>query len=133
MLPEGDTKTPRSITIVEEHSVQAKLRVSRVEAGVGSFSTRPLGSDAAGGIVACRDNSVIQDDRIPDVRVTFRVHWCTHPKFDGMGVLSVVQVEIWENGVCSVIIEAAVCIRLAAVMAVAPNDCGSWWLVVLVP
>jgi len=63
---------------------------------------------------------MIQDDRILDVRVMFRVCRCIHPEFDYMGGLVIVQVEVWKNGVCAVVIETAVSMEYT-VVEVTPN------------
>lgn len=69
---------------------------------------------------------MIPDDRIPDARVMFGIVQCIYPKFDYMGVFGAVHVEIWENGICTAVIEAAVS---ESVARVTPNDRGGRWSV----
>lgn len=121
VLPEIGTKVPASTGIIDEQSVYAKLPESRVGINTSPFST--LWPSDSGRIVVCWRHSVVQDDRIPSIRVMFCVFQCIHPEFDDVvtGMFVVMEVEVWENGVCAVVVEASVSIGPAAVLG-APND-----------
>ena len=110
-LLEIPTKAPTSVGVVEEDGIQGKI-AKGVEVKASSLSTiHPLEIHPAGGTAVCWNDSVIQDDGIPGALATLRVCQRIHPKFNYMGVLGIVKAEIWENGVCAAVIEAAVSIE----------------------
>ena len=77
-------------------------------------------------------NSLIQDDRTPNARVGFHVCRCAHPELGYTIMFAIVEVEVWVNDVCAVVMEALVSTGSVAV-AEAPNDWEDWWFAVPTP
>ena len=88
-----------------------------------SPTLRPPESNPAAVITVHWSNSVVQDNRVSDARVMFRVCRRIHPKFDYHMGAFVAQIESWEGGICTVVIDAAVFNKCAAAVE-APSGRG---------